>query len=472
MFKPQQTLLFFTIILLVFIAISILPLPNVIKINSKYSIKIPKITINNHNKTNTKVEEILKKIDKSEDSVATNNKSNNTNITDSLYPINVPINFSSALHSFFYALENENYIHVLHYGDSQIEGDRITSYLRHKFQSIKGGNCPGLIIPYKVNNIKQAINVELKGNWKRFAIFGKANKAKHNQYGPLLQFIRFAPEYNDSIPNDSIIYDGNIILNNNSSLFNINKLQLIYGNLKKPVLVQLYVNKEFIEMKSLIPTLTTQTITFEINKTVNEIIIEFTGKDSPDLYAINFDSNQGIYFDNIPMRGSSGTDFSKILCSQLSSIFKQLNTKLIIYQFGINVVPSNLESYNFYEQWVYHQLKYLKQCSNDASILVVGTSDISFRTDSGIYSYPSVVKVRNAQKRAAERAGCAFWDTYEAMGGANSMQIWVKKGLASKDFTNFNYSGAQKISQLLYQAIYNEYINYRNANKNSTALKK
>ena len=36
-------------------------------------------------------------------------------------------------------------VRVLHYGDSQLEGDRITSYLRNKFQLKWGGGGTGLV---------------------------------------------------------------------------------------------------------------------------------------------------------------------------------------------------------------------------------------------------------------------------------------------------------------------------------------
>ena len=57
---------------------------------------------------------------------------------------------SSAMEKFFEALKSlqanpEQQIRVLHYGDSQIEGDRITDKLRQKLQAEFGGSGPGLI---------------------------------------------------------------------------------------------------------------------------------------------------------------------------------------------------------------------------------------------------------------------------------------------------------------------------------------
>ncbi len=470
MFAPWKTFLFLLSIFLIFLLLSILPIPGYISFNN-ITIKIPKIRLSQPNyQKSQKAETIIKQLTNNNmnlnDSIPIKKDSTqNTAIrSDSLYSIQVPIENSISLYSFFTSLENAEKIHVLHYGDSQIEGDRITGFLRQQFQSIFGGKGAGLIIPFKVNQIDQAISIETKGNWQRYTLFGNRNsKIKHNQYGPMLQFVRYAPP--DTTVNDSLIYEASLKIKGNKKSPNRNyqftRIQLLYGNLKRPVLAQLYIDGNFIDMKSLAPTLTTQDVNFDIIQQANDIEIEFTGKDSPDLYAINFDSETGIYFSNIPMRGSSGTDFSKNSCGQLSSIFRSLNVKLIIYQFGINIVPTMLQNYDFYENWIYQQLQYLKRCNPETSILVVGISDMTMNTDSGLVSYPNIEKIRNAQKKAAIRANCAFWDTYEAMGGNNSMQAWVKAGLANKDYTHFTYSGAQQIAKLLYQAIYNEYIHFR-----------
>ena len=75
-------------------------------------------------------------------------------------------------------------------------------------------------------------------------------------------------------------------------------------------------------------------------------------------------------------------------------------------------------------------------------------------------SYPNIEKIRNAQRNAAFRADCAFWDLYEAMGGKNSMPSWVfakPVALANKDFTHFTAKGASIVSEMLYKALLTEY---------------
>jgi len=56
---------------------------------------------------------------------------------------------------------------------------------------------------------------------------------------------------------------------------------------------------------------------------------------------------------------------------------------------------------------------------------------------------PNVV---DAQKKAALKAGCAFWNLYEVMGGQNSINTWVRKGLASPD-GHFTHKGQALIGK-------------------------
>jgi hypothetical protein len=92
----------------------------------------------------------------------------------------------------------------------------------------------------------------------------------------------------------------------------------------------------------------------------------------------------------------------------------------------------------------------------------MGVSDMSRKVESHYESYPNIEKIRNAQRQAAFKANCAFWDTYEAMGGKNSMPSWVFSDppLARKDFTHFTYKGSVVIAKMFYKALMNEYNKY------------
>ncbi|MEA3496510.1 MAG: hypothetical protein U9R42_10785 [Bacteroidota bacterium] len=392
-----------------------------------------------------------------------------------VYKIQYPNGEKEILYPFFRELKNlkssGKLIRILHYGDSQIEGDRITSYLRFKFQNMFGGSGAGML---PILNVTKSIslNVNASDEWKKYTVIGKKDSTlNHKRYGALLNFARFSPVSNDSILNDSINYEALITLKkSNLTYYNtrqFNQLRLFYGYNKQAFTIELFDKEEkLIRKDSLEARNSATTISWKFEKTPELLTLKLKGKDSPDFYGIAVDNTYGVAVDNIPLRGSAGLDFAKTDLVFLSKMYRYLEVKLLVLEFGVNVVPNVVDNYDYYERWFYNNLRALKRINPEISIIVIGLSDMARKTESGNYyeSYPNIGLIRDAQKKAAFKAGCGFWDLYEAMGGKNSMPSWVfaKPPLAAKDFTHFNHKGAKIISQMFFNALITDYKEFAN----------
>jgi len=277
------------------------------------------------------------------------------------------------LYTFFRKLRglnsNSELIRILHYGDSQVEGDRISSDLRFKLQSQFGGNGPGLISVKDVTNtasIKRAVSAD----WQRYTTFGKTSEdVKHKKYGAMLSFSRFAP-IQDSIVNDSVFYEGWLQLRQSPLTYQrtkeFNQLRIFYGYNQKPFTIELFDGEEkIIQKDSLLPRNSATTLVYNFDETPKELNFKFRGKDSPDFYAVAMDGASGIAVDNIPLRGSAGLDFAKTDLTFLAKMYDYLNVKCLILEFGVNVVPNVVEDYSFYENWFYSNLRALKRIAPD-----------------------------------------------------------------------------------------------------------
>jgi len=139
-----------------------------------------------------------------------------------------------------------------------------------------------------------------------------------------------------------------------------------------------------------------------------------------------------------------------------------VSPSLIILHFGVNLVPHIVPNYDYYERQVYNQIVALKRAKPGLAVLVVGVSDMSRKEGGRFVSYPNIEKIRDAQRSAALRAGAAFWDCYQAMGGKNSMPTWVYANppLASKDFVHFSLRGSNIVAEMLYASLMDEYDRY------------
>ena len=100
--------------------------------------------------------------------------------------IHLPNNDYTYFDSLFYLLEhareNQKIYRVLHYGDSQIEMDRITSVLRQRLQEMFGGSGPNMISAVKrISSI--SLSQSYSGNLTRYALVGDSTsrKASHNR---------------------------------------------------------------------------------------------------------------------------------------------------------------------------------------------------------------------------------------------------------------------------------------------------
>jgi lysophospholipase L1-like esterase len=389
------------------------------------------------------------------------------------YRIQYPDSSKNSLSDFFNQLDvlgkDKNYsVRVVHYGDSQIEGDRITGTLRDKLQNEFGGYGAGTVPVFDVADIRSSVSISTSPNWKKFAVYGGLYKsAKTNLFGMQGAFFRIITPKDTNGQVISGAKEGWVQFRQSYTGYpgtrHFDELKLYYARVTSKVTVSIYEKNKKVLTDTLRPVEDFSFKSWPVNNLENNIKIVFTTDGKLDVYGIGFDSKSGIDVDNVAMRGSSGLDLSKIRIAYLAQQLNFLNTKLLILQYGVNLAPYDVPSYDFYEKSFYNELKKLKDNLSGVSILVVGISDVSKNENGQYVTSPNVIKIRDAQKKAAFKAGCAFWDLFEAMGGENSMPGWVtaKPELAQKDYTHFSPKGARIVGNMLYNALMAEYIVYK-----------
>jgi lysophospholipase L1-like esterase len=89
----------------------------------------------------------------------------------------------------------------------------------------------------------------------------------------------------------------------------------------------------------------------------------------------------------------------------------------------------------------------------EASCLVVSPTDQAEEKDGEYVSRAVMPLLVEAQRKAAHAAGCAFYSTYEWMGGKGSAAKWFRKGLVSSDFQHLTHAGAAKLADGLFEAL-------------------
>ncbi len=353
-------------------------------------------------------------------------------------------------------------IHIGHYGDSQIEGDRISSPLRKLFQKQFGGKGIGFI---PMSDPASVYLYDRKGslNWKRHTVFQqKLSTGEYGLSGTAFRFERTVIK--DSISPDSIRTQ---VIDGGSAFVHLHFLPevrydtavLNYGKVTDPCGLKLWSGDSLITTFSLTGTELCNTLVLPIAPNSRKVKLEFQSSRSPVFYGINTYSSQGVYLHNFGIRGHSGEGLLKIPSEIIQTQGKPF--KLMILQYGNNAIPylDSPEECKQFEELYYSIFVRLKRLLPETSILVIGVGDMVLREGGKENDYPFLVKFRDAQKSAAVRAGCAFWDLYAAMGGERSLLTWHEQKLASLD-GHLSPNGQALIARKLYEDLMQGYQQY------------
>lgn len=362
-------------------------------------------------------------------------------------------------------------IRIMHYGDSQLEGDRITSYIRNKLQAQFGGSGPGL---FSVADIVNSFSIDriISDNWLRYSVMGQKDPTQHHaRFGALSTFSRFTPILPDSIPLDTVVHQATITLHPLRRAYGkaqqYSTCELFYGWHRAPVTMELRNGDELVSSEVVQPTNSLLIRKWKFSSTPSEITITFTGTDSPDVFGIALDGRTGVSVDNIAARGGAGYEFRKADQALLSSMYKELDVKLLILQYGGNVLPNlkDAEEAAQYGRYFGAQIARFRKLIPGVSVIVIGPSDMSIKEGENYVTRPFLEDVRDALKSNSLAQGAVFWDMYEAMGGRNSMPAWVDADppLAATDYTHFSPQGSKKVGELFYTALINDFAAYHSA---------
>ena len=337
-------------------------------------------------------------------------------------------------------------IRIAHYGDSINWGDIITDDLRQNFQSKFGGMGAGFLsicsddIAVK-QTTKHTFN---EADWEWASLFTR--NLKNYTLG-------IAGTVAKSKGNSWVKFEGTTFRSSSKSFKTI---RLFYNNAKNNCNVSYSINNGAVQNLKLETGINVKESVINSSGIAASVKLNFTSCSSDvNFFGVSLENGNGLYVDNFPIRGNSGVAIDDIPRNILSDFQKILNYKLIILNYGLNIASLEQTNYTWYRNKMIKVITNLKQVFPDAAILLVGVSDKAVKRGTKFITDPSVLMVLNEQKIIAQQTGIAFWNSLEAMGGVNSMNEWVNKNLALKDFSHFSDAGGKILADLLTDAILN-----------------
>jgi len=370
------------------------------------------------------------------------------------YPDNDWSYFDRFFESLDSAKQRKEVVRIIHYGDSQIEGDRISGFLREELQEHFGGLGFGMIPAIQ---IIPALSVyqSYHGAMTRYALWGEeVPRVSHRRYGLMAQMI--------------MVYEqGGISVNKTKRSYELgsqfNSVKLIFGHSHGAFSASLTAGgRSYGEQRVNDSIRGIRIFHWTLEDSVSKASLNMYG--TAEIYGIAFDGAYGVTVDNVPMRGSAGTIFSRMDKNHLKQSYESMNTRMIILQYGGNVMPAvnGMKSIDWYCSNIEKEILFLQEANPEAVILFIGPSDMSRNIDGTMKTWPWLKELNASLKETALKNGIAYWDMFQAMGGENSMPQWVKSfpPLASTDYIHFTLTGSQTIADMLYQSLMNDYNAY------------
>lgn len=370
-------------------------------------------------------------------------------ITDSLQ--NDSLSIDSQLKRFIDTLKySSGQTRILYYGDSQIEGDRITSYLRQTLRTISGGSGPGLILPLMPVMYTRSVEVQSSFNWTRYNYLSYGNKEiSHRKFGPFMTVCRYLPEgvRSEAPVKATVSISPSKMADSLAGVYD--QLRIFYRLPDDTVNIKVVAGENVIEGR-LIKGEGINEFRCSLNDP-ERILIEFTGSVSPDILGISIESEDGLIVDNLPQRGSAGLEFTMIDKKSLSESYRLIQPDLIVIHYGLNIVRNVKDDYAYYSRGLSRQIALLKEVCPGAPVVVIGITDMAEKEGDSLRSFRNIPAILNAQMTAAMEQDAVFWNAWEAMGGSSSIIRWSQlvPPLAQKDLVHLTYTGADTLTGMM-----------------------
>jgi lysophospholipase L1-like esterase len=157
-------------------------------------------------------------------------------------------------------------------------------------------------------------------------------------------------------------------------------------------------------------------------------------------------NSTGVALDNMSMRGNSGISHRNIDDQLAAQMRKYIDYDLIVLEYGINALSSQQTDYTAYGKIMQQVVAQVRKCYPNADIILLGIGDRGQKIGGEVQSLPTSQAMVDAQRNAAQKCGCIFWDTREAMGGVNSVISWRERGLINADYIHLNAKGGAALS--------------------------
>ena len=191
--------------------------------------------------------------------------------------------------------------------------------------------------------------------------------------------------------------------------------------------------------------------------------VRFGGGGQPRLYGVVLErSGPGVVYDSLGLVGARAARLLNFDEEHVQSQLERRGTNLLVLGFGGNEASDNIQRERYAED-MRQVIQRMRGDRDDLACLIMAPLDQVERDERGrIRTIPTIPDIVAAQRDAARAEGCAFFNTWQAMGGEGAMRGWylARPRLAMSDFRHATPAGYEVVGNLLYKALLEGFARY------------
>ncbi|MBL8972697.1 MAG: hypothetical protein JNK56_19055, partial [Myxococcales bacterium] len=301
---------------------------------------------------------------------------------------------------------------VMHYGDSAIGNDGIPGAIRMKMQARFGDSGHGFHLLGQPNASyrHQGVRFSEKSPWNHcFIIFGCREKDGHYGLGGTTFESVGGAEIELSTANKGA-------MGRKASHFEVWYAGTPKGgNLKVQLDAQ-----EPVVLATAAEQLEDRWYAVDAEDGEHSLTVRAAGGGKVRAYGVVMErATPGVVWDEMSQIGALTRRMSNFNAEHLHSQIRRRDPDLVVFMFGGNDMNTQGTMAKYREEFT--EVIRLFRAAKPLPCLVMAPLDHGERDGARIVTRPIVSKIVNAQREVAKAEGCAFFDTFAAMGGDGSM---------------------------------------------------
>ncbi|MDD9938276.1 MAG: GDSL-type esterase/lipase family protein [Myxococcales bacterium] len=337
---------------------------------------------------------------------------------------------------------------IAHYGDSSVAADQITFTTRRRMQKRFGDAGHGFILISRGNmhyGHKDVVHRSSDG-WEVFSTVRNPLRKGWYGYGGVQARGKSGQHATFATPKDSPVGTA------------VSRYEVFYQRYRGGGRVVVSIDGE---RKEPISTRHGSKgdgfATYEVPDGPHSMRLRVSGGAGVRLYGVAMERDgPGVVYDSL---GLVGARAQRLLNSNADHVKRQIahrDPDLLVLGFGGNESGNSWLNLENYEKELVQVVRHMRAGKPKMPCLLFAPLDQGERNKRGkvvtIAKLPQIVEV---QRKVAKREGCAFFDTFSAMGGEGSMAKWRKSRprLATSDLRHATPDGYAVISSMYYKAL-------------------